>query len=937
MADLIVKVKPLDESNRYRHLFEITNNTASSIAGSVLSTDYRIRLFMYHPFINQSNDIIGDGLEISTISQFQPITSSFSDFRFTHWNNVSRPARIDVDDKRFNTDISIYLPAVVLNSGATISDGATQLKGNGSDYLTQISTQSYSAFNSLSYTESEFIVLEKRIRIINVSSITSIPGNNPKIDPTVITVITDTPHGLNTADGIRLRNIDDARDKDENFYITKIDDNTFTCISETFDVTGNDVDYRVEVWAWQSGTYPSESVGVTYDIGDVRPTLLNHQLYTYTIIPEHDSYYTSSDGSMVYGHDVDLTIGEFSTWTRKTALRFPVLDRLPANSIVPYRGELRLYAQSINQNNAIFSLHNMSLGSNDTINGWDEDSSGDLINSFMDSNQVIDTYQSYNSANGTYMHWLIDSDIIANWVAGILPSDLYVTYDSALSSEVSTVGSRESLTPPLLTIYHTVPTIDSPHIPIITLLGLPSIDIIQNSTFTDSGVIAMDYMDNDITSSVVVGGDTVDTSTLGRYVITYNVNDGYANAIERIRVVNVITGYPPYITIIGNNPDMLLLGESYIDSGASAYDTEDGDISNNIIINSNVNSNVIGSYTVEYLVTDSDNNSSVATRVVGVVSDDIPIITLLGSDPYYVIQNSTYVDPGATAIDSMCNLLTSNIIVTGVGDVDTSAAIGTEYYIYYNVSDADGNPAIPKTRLVIISTCNTITLGSSEGSIGDTVTIYSSTGGFLSPPKLNIVRFNGISARVLSGSADILQVVIPKGATTGDVIVESDNITCPLSNSIPFTVNYTNELFTVASKNGISRFNNNASLGALYNRDLGYSGFSEIVDETSILQNVYTIILTQKGERIFDPDFGTTIQRRLFSLMQGDVSELEYEVLNEIKLAVDKYEPRALIDMQKSFVDVNNNSNSIVIVLYIIVPGGFVREIGITLSSVKRV
>ncbi|WP_298237250.1 immunoglobulin-like domain-containing protein [uncultured Algibacter sp.] len=79
--------------------------------------------------------------------------------------------------------------------------------------------------------------------------------------------------------------------------------------------------------------------------------------------------------------------------------------------------------------------------------------------------------------------------------------------------------------------------------PLIALLGDATINLTLGDTFTDPGATALDEVDGDITANIVVGGDTVDTSTEGTYVITYNVSDAQGNAaieVERTVIVSAI-------------------------------------------------------------------------------------------------------------------------------------------------------------------------------------------------------------------------------------------------------------------------------------------------------------------------------------------------------------------------------------------------------------
>ena len=79
---------------------------------------------------------------------------------------------------------------------------------------------------------------------------------------------------------------------------------------------------------------------------------------------------------------------------------------------------------------------------------------------------------------------------------------------------------------------------------------------------------------------------------------------------------------PPVIVLAGANPQSILLNEAYVELGiTSATDTEDGDVSANVIIDASaVDTSTLGSYPVSYSVTDSSSNTTVEIRTVDVVS-----------------------------------------------------------------------------------------------------------------------------------------------------------------------------------------------------------------------------------------------------------------------------------------------------------------------------
>ena len=257
-------------------------------------------------------------------------------------------------------------------------------------------------------------------------------------------------------------------------------------------------------------------------------------------------------------------------------------------------------------------------------------------------------------------------------------------------------------------VTRTVNVVDTT-VPVITLLGDTTVTIEVGATYTDSGATAADNYDGDLTSSIAIVNN-VDTSTVGTYTVTYNVSDTSGNAADSVtRTVNVVDTTVPVITLLGDTTVTIEVGATYTDSGATAADNYDGDLTSSIAIVNNVDTSTVGTYTVTYNVSDTSGNAAVpVTRTVNVVDTTAPVITLLGDNPMTIEVGSTFTNPGATALDVGDGDLTSSIVVTG--SVDTST-LGT-YTLTYNVSDASGNVADPVTRTVNVvdTTAPVITL-----------------------------------------------------------------------------------------------------------------------------------------------------------------------------------------------------------------------------------
>jgi len=75
--------------------------------------------------------------------------------------------------------------------------------------------------------------------------------------------------------------------------------------------------------------------------------------------------------------------------------------------------------------------------------------------------------------------------------------------------------------------------------PVITLIGSANVSITQGDNYTDEGATATDDVDGDLTSSISVSG-SVDTATIGNYILTYSVSDSAGNSASLSRNVDVV-------------------------------------------------------------------------------------------------------------------------------------------------------------------------------------------------------------------------------------------------------------------------------------------------------------------------------------------------------------------------------------------------------------
>lgn len=79
----------------------------------------------------------------------------------------------------------------------------------------------------------------------------------------------------------------------------------------------------------------------------------------------------------------------------------------------------------------------------------------------------------------------------------------------------------------------------------------------------------------------------------------------------------------PTVSVTGDNPFQIELGETFTDPGAVANDEEDGTITEDIVVTGSVNTDKVGEYTLTYKVTDKAGNDASATRKVQVKANKL--------------------------------------------------------------------------------------------------------------------------------------------------------------------------------------------------------------------------------------------------------------------------------------------------------------------------
>lgn len=146
----------------------------------------------------------------------------------------------------------------------------------------------------------------------------------------------------------------------------------------------------------------------------------------------------------------------------------------------------------------------------------------------------------------------------------------------------------------------------------IILEGSEEISIYQGDSFIEPGYSGRDNKNNDLTSSIVVDNQ-VDSQTIGTYEIIYKLNN-----TTKKRIVNVVEKGVGniFIYLLGDDPVILKVGDTYTEPGYNATDSIDSNITDKVQVTDNIDTTKIGTYQVVYTVTNSSGITTSKARKV---------------------------------------------------------------------------------------------------------------------------------------------------------------------------------------------------------------------------------------------------------------------------------------------------------------------------------
>jgi len=108
---------------------------------------------------------------------------------------------------------------------------------------------------------------------------------------------------------------------------------------------------------------------------------------------------------------------------------------------------------------------------------------------------------------------------------------------------------------------------------------LTTFEASRSKVYTDKGATCSDFVDGELSHAVEVSGEVVNMRIPGTYKIRYDCQDlSGNNAVTRYRTVVVEDTTKPKLKLIGTKVNYVESGFPYVDAGAIASDSLDGDI-----------------------------------------------------------------------------------------------------------------------------------------------------------------------------------------------------------------------------------------------------------------------------------------------------------------------------------------------------------------------
>ena len=147
--------------------------------------------------------------------------------------------------------------------------------------------------------------------------------------------------------------------------------------------------------------------------------------------------------------------------------------------------------------------------------------------------------------------------------------------------------------------------------PQIALVSNPDGYTLPGQPYVEEGFTANDLCDGDLTHLV--------QREEKEGAVVYTVTDVSGNTAQVTRQIVYNDPIPPELLLAGADTMTLTQGTAYTEPGYGAHDNCDGNITDRVVCSGGVDTNTVGTYTLQYSVSDNYNNTTTVTRTIYIV------------------------------------------------------------------------------------------------------------------------------------------------------------------------------------------------------------------------------------------------------------------------------------------------------------------------------
>jgi hypothetical protein len=197
----------------------------------------------------------------------------------------------------------------------------------------------------------------------------------------------------------------------------------------------------------------------------------------------------------------------------------------------------------------------------------------------------------------------------------------------------------------------------------------------------------------------------------GEYRVAYTVDKEHVTGAEEdygasciYTVINAINGHQNQTVLYGETIDLL--------EGVTARDLSYNDLTENIEVSTDLDTEVPGDYTVTYSVDTGDGGIKTASIIVTVVSDFSPELDGL-EDQTIIVGDTIDLSEGVTASDLEDGDLTADIVVDGT----VYNNVAGDYIITYTVTDSDDNETSETITVTVRTDTDPVITGADDFNV----------------------------------------------------------------------------------------------------------------------------------------------------------------------------------------------------------------------------